>query len=68
MYTHMKDVTIVLIVATSFITILGYVVHMFIGGLVGETTEKIAILLVCSTGLAIVILLSLDIINQRRKR
>ena len=64
----MKDVTIVFIVAVSFIIILGYVVHMFIGGLVGEATEKIAILLACSIGLAIVIFLSLDIIKQRRKR
>jgi len=64
----MKDFIIVFTVAISFVFILGYVVHMFIGGLVEPSTEKTAIIAVCTIGLGIVIFLGLDIIKQRRKR
>jgi len=64
----MKDFIIVFIVAISFVFILGYVVHMFIGGLVEPHTEKMTIIAVCTVGVGIVIFLGLDIIKQRRKR
>jgi len=64
----MKDFIIVSTVAISFVFILGYVVHMFIGGLVEPATEKMTIIAVCSIGIGIVIYLGLDILKQRRKR
>ena len=64
----MKDIIIVVIVAISFVFILGYTVHMFIGGLVEPETENMTIIAVCTVGLGIVIFLGLDIIKQRRKR
>ena len=64
----MKDLIIVFTVAISFVFILGYVVHMFIGGLVEPATEKMAIIAVCTVGIGIIIFLGLDIIKQRRKR
>ena len=64
----MKDLIIVFTVAVSFVFILGYVVHMFIGGLVEPSTEKMAIVAVCTVGVGVVIFLGLDIIKQRRKQ
>ncbi len=64
----MKDFIIVTTVAISFIFILGYVVHMFLGGLVEPATEKITIAVVCTIGIIVVVFLGLDIIKQRRKR
>lgn len=64
----MKDFIIVSIVAISFVFILGYVVHMLIGGLVEPATEKMTIITVCTIGIGIVIYLGLDILKQRRKR
>jgi len=63
----MKDFVIVSTVAISFVFILGYVVHMFVGGLVEPATEKIAIIVVCTIGIGVVIYLGLDILKQRRK-
>lgn len=64
----MKEVFILLFVAISSLSILGYSIHMFIGGLVSPQTEKIAIVTAVIIGAVILVLLGLDIIRQRRKR
>lgn len=64
----MKEVIILVIVAISSLFILGYSVHMFIGGLVSPQTEKVSIITACSIGAVILVFLGLDIIKQRRKR
>ena len=64
----MKEVIILIFVAISSLFILGYSVHMFIGGLVSPETEKVSIIIACSIGAVILLLLGLDIIKQRRKR
>jgi len=64
----MKEIFILLFVAISSLFILGYSVHMFIGGLVSPETEKLSIIIACSIGAVILLLLGLDIIKQRRKR
>jgi len=63
----MREIIILLIVAVSSLFILGYSVHMFIGGLVSPETEKTAIIIACSIGAVILIFLGLDIIKQRRR-
>lgn len=63
----MKEIIILIVVAISSLFILGYSVHMFIGGLVSPETEKISIIIACSIGAVILLLLGLDIIKQRRK-
>ena len=64
----MKEIFILLFVAISSLFILGYSVHMLIGGLVSPETEKLSITIACSIGAVILLLLGLDIIKQRRKR
>ena len=64
----MKEVFILLFVAISSLFILGFSIHMFIGGLVSPQTEKIAIVTAVIIGAVILVLLGLDIIRQRRKR
>ena len=64
----MREIVILVIVALSSLFILGYSVHMFIGGLVSEQTEKIAIISAVIIGFFILLILGLDIIKQRRKR
>lgn len=64
----MKEVIILLFVAISSLFILGYSIHMFIGGLVSPETEKIAILTAVMIGAVVLVLLGLDIVRQRRKR
>ena len=64
----MREVIILIIVAISSLFILGYSVHMFIGGLVSPQTEKVSIIIACSIGAVILLFLGLDIIKQRRKR
>lgn len=63
-----KEIVILIIVSFSSLFILGYSVHMFLGGLVSESTEKWAIIGVCSVGAIIIALLITDIFKQRRQR
>lgn len=64
----MREIIILIVVAISSLFILGYSIHMFIGGLVSPQTEKISIVVAVSIGFVVLLLLGLDIIRQRRKR
>lgn len=63
----MKEIVLLSIVALSSLFILGYSVHMFIGGLVSETTEKWAIIAAVTLGVCILALLGWDIRKQRKR-
>ena len=64
----LKEIAILMIVSFSSLFVLGYSVHMFIGGLVSESTERWAIGIACTIGLAIIGFLIADILRQRRQR
>ena len=64
----MKEAIIVIIVAVSSLMILGYTVHMFVGGLVSETTEMWLTIAVCSAGAIVLAFLGIDIVKQRNKQ
>ena len=64
----MREIVILIIVAISSLFILGYSVHMFIGGLVSPETEKVSIAAAVLIGVVILLFLGLDIVKQRRKR
>ena len=64
----MKETLILILVAGSSIFILGYSIHMLIGGLVDETTERWIITAACLTGAAVVAFMGWDILRQRRRR
>ena len=64
----MKELMILIFVAISSLFILGYSIHMFVGGLVSPQTEKISIITAVIIGGVILVFLGLDIVKQRRKR
>jgi hypothetical protein len=64
----LKEIVILTIVCSSSLFILGYSIHMFIGGLVNESTERWAIGIACTIGLIIIGFLVADILRQRRQR
>ncbi len=64
----LKEIVILVIVSFSSLVILGYSIHMFIGGLVNESTERWAIGIACTIGLIIIGFLTADILRQRRRR
>jgi hypothetical protein len=64
----MKEVIILVLVAFSSIFILGYSLHMLIGGLVAEETETWIITAACGIGAVVVCFMAWDIMKQRRLR
>ncbi len=68
--THrtMKEIILLMLVAISSIFILGYSLHMLIGGLVSAETEQWIITTACVIGTIIVAFMGWDIVQQRRMR
>ncbi|HHI92560.1 MAG TPA: hypothetical protein ENK04_03450 [Gammaproteobacteria bacterium] len=64
----MKEIIILISVAVSSIFILGYSIHMLIGGLVSKTTEQWIIAGACLIGVAILTFMGWDIVRRRRQR
>lgn len=64
----MKEAILLILVAVSSIFILGYSVHMLIGGIVSEETEKWIIAAAVLTGTVIVAFMGWDIMRKRRWR
>ena len=64
----MKEIILLGIGAVSSIFILGYSIHMLIGGLVSETTEQWIIAAACSAGVIAIVYMGWDIIQARRQR
>jgi Mn2+/Fe2+ NRAMP family transporter len=64
----LKEIAILIIVSVSSLVILGYSIHMFVGGLVNESTERWAIGIACTIGLIIIGFLIADSLRQRRPR
>lgn len=64
----MKEIIILALVAVSSIFILGYSLHMLIGGLVSPDTEQLIITAACVAGTIIVAIMGWDIVRQRRSR
>jgi len=64
----MKEIILLGTAAVSSIFILGYSIHMLIGGLVSPTTEQWIIAGACLTGVVALGFMGWDIIRQRRQR
>lgn len=62
----MKEIIIYLIAAIAGLTIFGYSIHMFIGGLVSPETEATIIMVGCIIAAAIMAAMAWDIIKHRR--
>lgn len=63
----MREILIYGIIATSSLILLAYTVHMFIGGLVSERTETLAMIAVVCVGAIAMGLMAWDVIRRRRE-
>jgi len=62
----MKEILIYSIAAIAGITVFGYSIHMFIGGLVEPQTETMIITIVCLLAAGAIALMSWNVIKTRR--
>lgn len=62
----MREIIVYSIVALSSLIVTSYTVHMFIGGLVSERTEKIAMVTASSIIAIIIGLMARDVIKRRK--
>jgi len=63
---HLQEAFIYLVVAISSLFILGFAMHMLVGGLVSEETEYFLIELICFADLAAIGYMAWDVIQRRR--
>lgn len=66
MVKHLQEIAVYLIVAVSSLFIMGFVMHMLVGGLVSPETEELLIILICLADLVVIGLMAKDVINRRR--
>jgi len=62
----MKEIVIYSISGLASLFVLGYSVHIMIGGVVGEQTEMVAIVLVVLTAMGVMGWMVRDVIRQRQ--
>ncbi len=62
----MKEVIFYLFIATAALVVLGYSVHMFVGGLVSPDTEWKLILGACAAGGVAIGFMAWDVVRRRR--
>ena len=62
----MKEILIYSIVVIAGLTVFGYSIHMFIGGLVSPETETIIITAGCIIAASVMAFMTWDIIKRRR--
>jgi hypothetical protein len=63
---HLQEAFIYLIVAVSSLFIMGFVMHMLVGGLVSPETEEMLIVLICLADLTAIGLMARDVIKRRK--
>lgn len=63
----MKEIALYAVAAVAALSMLGYSVHMLIGGIVAPETERLAITLTCLTGAAVIGFMAWDVLKHRRR-
>ena len=61
-----QEAAVYLVVAISSLFIMGFVMHMLVGGLVSPETEELLIILICLVDLVAMSLMARDVIMRRR--
>jgi len=64
----MKEIIIYSIAAIAGITVFGYSIHMFIGGLVEPQTETAIITVVCLLAACVMALMTWNVIKTRQRQ
>jgi multisubunit Na+/H+ antiporter MnhB subunit len=63
----MKELIVYSVAAVSSLFILGYTVHMFVGGLVEPKTEIALVATACVAGALVMGLMAWDVLRRRRR-
>jgi hypothetical protein len=61
-----QEAAVYLVVAISSLFIMGFVMHMLVGGLVSSDTEELLIILICLVDLIAISLMARDVIRRRQ--
>ena len=61
-----QEAFVYLVVAISSLFIMGFVMHMLVGGLVSPETEELLIILICLADLTAIGLMARDVIKRRK--
>lgn len=62
----MREIIVYSISAIAALTVLGYTVHMFVGGLVEPGTERLLIAGACGIGVIVIGLMAWDVMRRRK--
>lgn len=62
------EILVYLIVAISSLFIMGYAMHMLVGGLVSPDTEYLLITLICLADMLVIGYMAWDVIQRRRSK
>ena len=62
----LQEIAVYLIVAISSLFIMGFAMHMLVGGLVSPETEDALIVLICLVDLAAIGYMAWDVIQRRK--
>jgi len=65
---YIQEILIYLIVAISSLFIMGFAMHMVVGGLVSPETEYLLITLICLADIAVIGYMAWDVIQRRTRR
>jgi hypothetical protein len=61
----MREILVYCVVAVSSVIVMGYAVHMLVGGLVSQETEYLLIAIVCLIDIAAIAYMAWDVIQRR---
>jgi len=62
----MQEILIYVVVAISSLVVLGYAVHMLVGGLVSPETEQLLITITCIVGIIAIGWMFWDVLQRRK--
>jgi len=64
----LQEAFVYLIVAISSLFIMGFAMHMLVGGLVSPETEELLIIFICLADLTVIGFMARDVIKRRKGR
>jgi hypothetical protein len=64
----LREILVYCIVGISSLLVMGYAVHMLVGGIVSEETELLLIALICLADLAAISYMVWDVVQHRKNK
>ena len=66
MNKHLQEIFVYCVVAISSLFIMGFAMHMLVGGLVSPETEELLIILICLADSVAIGFMARDVIRRRK--